>query len=75
MTQTAFRRKLLRAPDVCWLISWAAGISDRGGQDKSRKVRTVGSVRNRAKFSMFGTHCEHHRQLAFFDNTSAAFGF
>ena len=30
MTRTVFRRKLLRAPDVCWLRSWAAGISDRG---------------------------------------------
>ena len=75
MTRTAFCRKSPRVPRVCWLGSWALGTSDRGGQDKSRKVRTVGRVRNRAKLSMFATHCEHVRQLAFFDNTLAAFGF
>src|SRR6185312_6462096 len=31
-----------RVPRVCWLGSWALGTSDRGGQDKSRKVRPVG---------------------------------
>jgi hypothetical protein len=49
MTQTAFCRKSPRVPRVCWLGSWALGTSDRGGQDKSRKVRTVGSVRNSIK--------------------------
>ena len=38
-----------RVPRVSWLGSWALGTSDRGGQDKSRKVRSVGSVRNSAK--------------------------
>src|SRR6185437_7551823 len=73
--RNAFCRKSPRVPRVSWLGSWALGTSNRGGQDKSRKVRTVGWVRNRAGFSMFGTHCEHLRQLAFFDNTLAAFGF
>ena len=45
MTRTAFCRKSPRVPKVCWLGSWALGTSNRGGQDKSRKVRTVGSVR------------------------------
>ena len=45
------------------------------GQDKNRKVRTVGSGRKRAKFSTCGTHCESLAQLAFFDNTLSAFGF
>ena len=75
MTRTAFCRKSPRVPKVCWLGSWALGTSNRGGQDKSRKVRTVGLVRNRAKFSMFGTHCEHLAQLALFHNTLSAFGF
>jgi hypothetical protein len=75
MTRTAFCRKSPRVSRVCWLASWALGTSNRGGQDKSRKVRAVGWVRNRAKFSMFSTHCEHLTQLAFFYNTLAAFGF
>ena len=42
MTRTAFCRKSPRVPRVCWLGSWALGTSDRGGQDKARKVRAVG---------------------------------
>lgn len=42
MTRTAFCRKSPRVPRVCWLGSWALGSSDRGGQDKARKVRAVG---------------------------------
>jgi hypothetical protein len=75
MTRTAFCRKSPRVPRVCWLGSWALGTSDRGGQDKNRKVRTVGSVRNSTKFQTYSTHCEHLTQLAFFDNTLSAFGF
>jgi len=75
MTRTVFCRKSPRVPRVRWLGSWALGTSDRGGQDKNRKVRTVGSVRNSAKYSTRGTHCEHLTQLAFFDNTLSAFSF
>ena len=75
MTAIAFRRKPLHPPGDFRIGKSALGTSDRGGQDKSRKVRTVGSVRNRAKFSTYGTHCEHLAQLAFFDNILAAFGF
>jgi hypothetical protein len=75
MTRAAFYRKSPRVPRVCWLGSWALGASNRGGQDKSRKVRTVGLVRNSAKNSKCSTHCEHLAQLAFFDNTLSAFGF
>jgi hypothetical protein len=42
MTRTAFCRKSPRVPRVCWLGSWALGTSNRGGQDKARKVRAVG---------------------------------
>jgi len=51
MTRTAFCRKSLRVPRVCWLGSWALGTSDRGGQDKSRKVRPVGRLRNASNFN------------------------
>jgi hypothetical protein len=59
------------------LLAWklGPGASDQGGQDKSRKVRTVGSVRKSARFPIHGTHCGHLAQLAFFDNTLSAFGF
>ena len=50
MTRTAFCRKSPRVPRVCWLGSWALGTSDRGGQDKSRKVRPVGRLGNVSKF-------------------------
>ena len=46
MTRTAFCRKSPRVPRASWLGSWALGTSDRGGQDKSRKVRPVGRLRN-----------------------------
>jgi hypothetical protein len=44
-----FARKSRRVPRV-WPLGWALGTSDRGGQDKSRKVRTVGSMRSSSKF-------------------------
>ncbi len=53
MGRTACWRKSPRVPRVSWLGSWALGTSDRGGQDKSRKVRTVGWVRNSARSGLF----------------------
>ena len=75
MTQTAFCRKSPRVPRVCWLGSWALGTSDRGGQDKSRKVRTVGSVRNSMKFCTCGTHCDCLSQLGYFRNALSSLCF
>ena len=75
MTRTAFCRKSPRVPRVCWLGSWALGTSDRGGQDKSRKVRTVGWVRNRARFSTCRTRCEYLVQLAFCHNALSSLCF
>jgi hypothetical protein len=42
MGRTACCRKSPRVPRVSWLGSWALGTSDRGRQDKARKVRAVG---------------------------------
>ena len=53
MTAIAFSREWLQFPGKFGLGGWALGTSDRGGQDKSRKVRTVGSVRNSAKSGPF----------------------
>lgn len=68
MTAIALCRKPLRAHGSFRTGNWALGTSDRGGQDKSRKVRTVGLVRNSAKFPTCGAHCEHLQQRALFYN-------
>ena len=65
MTRTAFCRKSPRVPRVCWLGSWALITSDRGGQDKNRKVRTVGSVRDSAKFRFVSNIANDFRTLLF----------
>jgi hypothetical protein len=65
MTRTACCRKSPRVARVCWLGSWALGISDRGGQDKSRKVRTVGLVGNSAKFTIMPNIMNVSRNLHF----------
>jgi hypothetical protein len=52
MTAIAFCCKPLRAFGSLKLGIWALGMSDRGGQDKSRKVRPVGRARNSVKSSL-----------------------
>jgi hypothetical protein len=52
MTAIALCRKQLRGLARSKLMRWALGGSDRGGQDKSRKVRTVGWVGSSAKFRL-----------------------
>jgi hypothetical protein len=52
MTAIALCRKPLRALARSKLTRWALGGSDRGGQDKNRKVRTVGWVRNSFKYRL-----------------------
>ena len=47
------------------LGGWALGGSDRGGQDKSRKVRSVGWVRNSAKSRLFANIANVSRNLRF----------
>ena len=49
MTAFAFSREWLGFR----LTRWALGTSDRGGQDKNRKVRTVGWARNSARSGLF----------------------
>ena len=49
MTESASCPKPLRVLGSQQLGDWAQKTSDRGGQDKNRKVRTVGSVRNSFK--------------------------
>jgi len=60
-----FARKSPRVPRVSWLGSWALGTSDRRGQDKNRKVRTVGWVRNSARSGLFANIASVSRNLRF----------
>ena len=53
MTAFAFSRQWPRVLGKFRLAGWPLGTSDRGGQDKSRKVRTVGWVRNSARSRLF----------------------
>jgi hypothetical protein len=75
MTAFALSRECLRIPGKFRLGGWALGTSDRGGQDKSRKVRTVGWVRNSAKFRLSPKHCEGLSQLVLFGNPLSAHDF
>ncbi len=53
MTAFAFSRQWPRVLGKFRLGGWPLGTSDRGGQDKNRKVRTVDWVRNSAKSELF----------------------
>ena len=63
MTAFAFSHEWLRILGKFRLGGWALGTSDRGGQDKNRKVRTVGSVRNSAKFRLVAHIAKFSRNL------------
>jgi hypothetical protein len=63
MTAFAFSREWLRILGRFRLGGWALETSDRGGQDKNRKVRTVGSVRNSAKFRLVAHIAKFSRNL------------
>ena len=65
MTRTAFCRKSPRVPTVCWLGSWALGTSDRGGQDKARKVRAVGRLEDGSNFNHTSNIAKIRRTLRF----------
>ena len=51
MTGIAFYRVPLRIPGRPKPGNWVLEGSDRGGQDKSRKVRPVGRLGNASKFN------------------------
>ena len=51
MTGSAFRCKLLRALGSLQLGNWTLETSDRGGQDKARKVRAVGRLEEGSNFN------------------------
>ena len=75
MTRTAFCRKSPRVPRVCWLGSWALGTSDRGGQDKARKVRAVGRGEEGSNFNHPLNIADYRAHLAMFGNALSPLNF
>jgi len=65
MTASVSCRNPLCALGSLQFGNWAQGTSDRGGQDKNRKVRTVGWVRNSAKFRLVRNIARVSRNLRF----------
>jgi hypothetical protein len=48
--------------------NWAQGTSDRGGQDKARKVRAVGRLEDRSNFNHASNVTRYRAHLAMFEN-------
>ena len=65
MTGSAFRCKLLRALGSLQLGNWARETSDRGGQDKARKVRAVGRLEDGSNFNHAPNIAKVQRTLRF----------
>ena len=66
MTAFAFSREWLRILGKFRLGGWALGTSDRGGQDKARKVRAVGCGWVEWRISAIPqTFCSTRRNLRF----------
>jgi hypothetical protein len=65
MTAFAFSRQWPRVLGKFSHGGWPLGTSDRGGQDKSRKVRPAGWVRNSAKFKLVRNIARVSRNLRF----------
>jgi hypothetical protein len=70
-----FFRKSPRVPRVSWLGSWALGTSDRGGQDKARKVRAVGRGEESSKFNRDPNIASYRAHLAMFANALSSLNF
>jgi len=68
MTGSAFRCKLFRALGSLKFGNWALETSDRGGQDKARKVRAVGRLEDRSNFNHASNVTRYRAHLAMFEN-------
>jgi hypothetical protein len=65
MTGSAFRRNPLCALGSLQLGNWARETSDRGGQDKARKVRAVGRLEDGSNFNEAPNIAKIQRTLPF----------
>ena len=65
MTASVSCRNPLCAPGSMQLGNWALGTSDRGGQDKARKVRAVGRLEEGSNFNQAPNIAKIKRTLPF----------
>jgi hypothetical protein len=65
MTEIASCRMPLRVLGSLQLGNWALGTSDRGGQDKARKVRAVGRLEEGSNFNHAPNIAKVQRALRF----------
>ena len=65
MTNSASCRMPLRVLESVQLRDWARETSDRGGQDKARKVRAVGRLEDRSNFKHAPNIAKIQRTLRF----------
>ena len=65
MTASVSCRNPLCAPGSMQLGNWALGPSDRGGQDKARKVRAVGRLEDGSNFNQAPNIAKIQRTLPF----------
>jgi hypothetical protein len=65
MTESASCRMALRVPGSSQQRRLALEMSDQGGQDKNRKVRTVGWVGNSTKSGLLANIASVSRNLRF----------
>jgi hypothetical protein len=65
MTESASCRNPLLVPGSLQLGNWAKQTSDRGGQDKARKVRAVGRLEDGSNFNHAPNIAKVQRTLRF----------
>jgi hypothetical protein len=75
MTEIASCRMPLRVLGSLQLGNWALGTSDRGGQDKARKVRAVGRLEEGSNFNHAPSIAPYRAHLAMFGNAFSPLDF
>lgn len=75
MTETVSCRNRLRAFGSLQLGNWPLETSDRGGQDKARKVRAVGWEEEDSNFNHAPNIAPHRAHLAMFGNALSPLNF
>ena len=68
MTALVSCRNPLCALGSLQLGNWARETSDRGGQDKARKVRAVGRLEDRSNFNHASNVTRYRAHLTMFEN-------
>jgi hypothetical protein len=75
MTENASSRNPMCFLGSLRLGDWAQETSDRGGQDKARKVRASGRLEDRSNFNHASNVTRYQAHLAMFENALSTFNF